>query len=178
MIRIARDRRRELLVERDKCLPPPNKRNSKGERDITGARLADLYREEVCYSLRSGDCRRVHLENFCKFYGDRIVREMNQLDIERYKRARKGSQAWRAGVGELDKILSGATVNRELATLSHMFKKAIQWGFCDHNTVKGVKRFKENPPVERFLSYEEEKRIFSACNETLKASVTAGICIG
>jgi len=42
------------------------------------------------------------------------------------------------------------SANRELALLSHMYKKAIRWGYTEHNPCLRVERFKETPR-ERYI---------------------------
>lgn len=44
--------------------------------------------------------------------------------------------------------------NREVALLSHMFKKAIRWGFADNNPCIGVERNTEKPR-ERYIEDQE-----------------------
>lgn len=45
---------------------------------------------------------------------------------------------------------SPVRANRELAMLSHMYKKAIRWGLADHNPCLGIERFPEKPR-ERYI---------------------------
>jgi integrase len=92
----------------------------------------------------------VHLKRF--FNGKRIS-QISRMDIERYKRDRR------------EEILAGnpqgsmASINRELALLSHVFNVAKL-----PNPVKGVKRFEEFGR-ERFLDEEEERRVFEAIEQ-------------
>ena len=44
--------------------------------------------------------------------------------------------------------------NRELALLSHMFKKAVRWGVVSSNPCTGLERFKEAPRT-RYVTDEE-----------------------
>lgn len=61
---------------------------------------------------------------------------------------------------------SGATVNRFLAILSHVFSVAIRdWQWADQNPVKGVSRLKEPPGRVRYLSDEERQALLDACSE-------------
>lgn len=61
---------------------------------------------------------------------------------------------------------SGATVNRFLAVLSHVFSIAIRdWQWADQNPVKGISRFKEPPGRVRYLSDEERSALLAACSE-------------
>jgi len=87
----------------------------------------------------------VHLKGF--FNGKRIS-QISRMDIERYKRDRRTEIQARDPQGSM------ASVNRELALLSHAFNVARV-----SNRVKGVKRFEEFGR-ERFLDEDEERRVF------------------
>lgn len=59
-----------------------------------------------------------------------------------------------------------ATVNRLLATLKHMFTKAVEWEMVEEETLKRVRRVKllsENNRRLRYLSKEECKALVNAC---------------
>lgn len=59
-----------------------------------------------------------------------------------------------------------ATVNRLLATLKHMFTKAVEWEMVEEETLKRVRRVKllsENNRRLRYLSKEECKALINAC---------------
>lgn len=83
-------------------------------------------------------------------FKDRFVDEITAYEIEQYKV--KGV----AGV-------SPSTVNRELATLNHMFELAREWGKIVVNPVKDVKKLKEPPGKVRYLSKKEIKSLVKHC---------------
>jgi integrase len=58
-------------------------------------------------------------------------------------------------------------VNKEIALLSHMFKKAIRWGVLESNPVLGVERNKETPR-KRYITDDEFKNFLSICPEWLR----------
>jgi len=59
---------------------------------------------------------------------------------------------------------SGATVNRYLATLSHIFATAVmQWRLIDKNPVHDVSKKKEARGRIRFLNDEERDALLAAC---------------
>jgi integrase len=61
-------------------------------------------------------------------------------------------------------IRSGATANRYMAALSHVFTKAsTEWGWMEINPLSKVSREKETQGRVRFLSDDERKRLFEAC---------------
>ena len=52
--------------------------------------------------------------------------------------------------------VKGATVNRELALLRHLFNIAIDKGYTDYNPARGFKRFPEAPWRHKFFFSESE----------------------
>jgi len=83
-----------------------------------------------------------HLITF--FRGERQLTDITAPDIEGYKLYRRA-------------LVSGSTVNRELALLKRMFNLAIAWDlFLDLNPFRKVKFFREFNTGVRVLSPEEE----------------------
>lgn len=61
---------------------------------------------------------------------------------------------------------SGATVNRYLAVLSHVFTYSVtELKWAEENPCKSVKRFKDSDKRLRFLSDEERASLLDACKE-------------
>lgn len=64
-----------------------------------------------------------------------------------------------------------ATVNRHLATLKHMIRKAVDWEMADEGTLKRVRRAKQLPENNRrlrFLSAAESYSLIDACGKNNK----------
>lgn len=75
-------------------------------------------------------------------------------EIERYK------EVWIENV-------KPASVNRELALLRHMLRKAIDWDYLrKENPASRVKQFKEPSGRVRYLSFEEREQLLEACKRT------------
>jgi integrase len=102
------------------------------------------------------------------FFGNRTFAEIPALLIERFKRQR------------LRDGLQPASVNRELAALSKIFRFAIQKRITNENPVSQVKKLIENNQRTRFLSSDEEARLLDALllNPTLTAIVVLAIHTG
>ena len=89
-------------------------------------------------------------------FGDRKLFQISALDIEEFKKQRKGAPA------KGKKGRSDVSVNRELEVLRHMLNKAIEWGMLDENPFT---RFKDSPFFEerndrvRFLEKDEIERL-------------------
>jgi len=98
---------------------------------------------------------KLSMKHLTEAFGSRIFAKITTQDIELYKITRR------------EKV-SGATVNRELACLSHMFTVAVNWKILTLNPVKNVKKFKEPPGRLRHLTMEELDRLIDSSSETLK----------
>jgi integrase len=62
---------------------------------------------------------------------------------------------------------SGATVNRYLATLSHIFTTAVmEWRLIDRNPVRDISKKKESRGRIRFLRDEERQALLDACGRS------------
>jgi integrase len=70
----------------------------------------------------------IHLAPFFK---DKPLSSITTFDLERFKKTRKEASA------------SNGTVNRELAALSHLFSKAVEWKWISHRPAK-INRLKED----------------------------------
>lgn len=82
-------------------------------------------------------------------FGDYPLNKISGFDIERYKHQRQREavsvrQRSKTIVRAADKITSAkpGTINRELALLSHLFNKAVEWGWMDRRPAK-ISRFNE-----------------------------------
>lgn len=76
---------------------------------------------------------------------------------------------------------ANATANRHLATLKHVFTKAVEWEMVDDDILKKVRRVKllpENNRRLRFLSKEECQTLINACCPHLKPIVVTALNTG
>lgn len=74
-----------------------------------------------------------------------------------------------------------ATVNRLIATLSHMFTKAVEWEMVEpeiQKKIRAAKMLKENNKRLRYLSKEECRVLLEKCNEYLKPIVVTALNTG
>lgn len=83
------------------------------------------------------------------FFGSTPLGKVSSFDIARYQKARRAAGA------------SGATINRELAVVSHLFSKAVQWGWIAHRPAK-IERFKEDKGRIVYLTPDQCKRVIDA----------------
>lgn len=95
---------------------------------------------------------------------DRIAEARDVLAAQPFTRGR--AQRTKAGLTILPPTYkrSGATVNRYLATLSHIFAMAsVEWRLVDRNPVRDVSKKKEARGRIRFLGDEERDALLAAC---------------
>ena len=98
------------------------------------------------------------IKNLLPSFGNIYLPRITTHAIEQYKVKRLGH-------------VKPRTVNIELRCLSHMFNKAVEWGYIGDSPFKGVKLFtyKKKPP--RFLTKEEAKRLLDTSSAWLKPMV-------
>lgn len=96
-------------------------------------------------------CRdKTSLGNLTPVFGHKALHLISRCDIEAYARRRA------------EKV-KGATVNRELALLRHLFNIAIEKGYADFNPARGFKKFPEAPWRHKFFFSEPEiEKLMSA----------------
>ncbi len=104
----------------------------------------------------------LHLVPFLK---DKPLANITSFDVERYKKTR------------LEEGAATGTVNRELAALSHLFTKAIEWQWLDHKPVK-LKRLKEDRGRITYLTTEQMKRLIEAAKHDRNPHVYPFTVIG
>jgi integrase len=97
----------------------------------------------------------LHLNSF---FGSRPLAKVSSFDIARYQKQRTTAGA------------SGATINRELAVVSHLFSKAIQWGWISHRPAK-IDRFKEDKGRIVYLTGEQCQRVLAAAREDISPHI-------
>ena len=94
---------------------------------------------------------------------DHVAQGREALSAQRYMRAKaRPGDAGATRAAEYQR--SGATVNRYLATLSHMFTVAMrEWRLIDRNPVAEIGKKKEARGRARFLRDEERAALLAAC---------------
>ena len=130
-------------------------------------RAAELYltklEEEGGKDLKMKRMRLFH--NLIPFFKKISLLKISSFDIERFKKSR------------IDKGITPGTINRDLAVLSHLFNKGIEWGWLDHRPTR-IKRFKENPGRITYLIPEQIKRLIEAAKADQCPNIYSFIVIG
>src|SRR5262249_25178541 len=98
------------------------------------------------------------------YLGDRPLPQITSFDIERYKKHRL-SQPIRTRKkfkpSETHPLVRPSTVNRELATLSHLLNKAAEWGWIDRSAAK-IRKLKEGDGRIVYLTAEQANALLEA----------------
>ncbi len=107
-----------------------------------------------------------HLNRLKSTFGDRMLSQVTPKDIDDYKLVRL-------------REVKPATVNRELACLSHLFNLAKRQGvFFSENPVAVSKLLPEHNQVERILTREEEERLLASSPQYLKPILICALNTG
>ena len=102
------------------------------------------------------------------FFGATQLAKITTFDVERYKKQRGGELVVRpngpGGKPSVGGVTKPATINRELAALSHLFSKAVEWGWVDHRPAT-IKRLKEHSGRITYLTVEQIERLLKMAEE-------------
>jgi integrase len=122
---------------------------------ITIAELIERYAQEVTPNKRSAKNEIAVLKGLSKHFGCRMLLSLRSRHIAEYRDMRLVQVA-------------GATVIKEMNTLSHVVDTAIKdWGYgLPQNPVKLVRKPKAARGRDRRLGEGEEERILSACQQS------------
>ncbi len=99
-----------------------------------------------------------------EFFGDRFLESMTPDQIEKYVVSRRSQRQ------EVGRELKGATLNREIACLKTIIRRAVLNRQLDRNPLEGLKPFKEIPRT-RTLTTDEYTMLLSQCSGHLKPIV-------
>jgi integrase len=140
----------------------------KGRKTVLGFRQAgkdylSKLKEEGGKDLSAKKMRLTnHLIPFLK---NKPLSGISTFDIERYKKSR------------LDAETAPGTINRELAVLSHLFTKAMEWKWLNHKPAI-IKRLKENPGRIIYLTAEQIERLIDAAKQDQNPCIYPFIVVG
>jgi integrase len=114
------------------------------------------------------------------FLGEIQIAQVKSFDVERYKKHRLGQPARsrkQLKPGELERFNRPATINRELATLSHLLNKASEWGWIERPSAK-IRKLKENNERIVYLSVEQAEKLLEAAKGDQNRQIYPFILIG
>jgi integrase len=133
--------------------------------------------EKYVAKLKEGDGKNIptkeqHLQqHLVPFFGGTPLTKVSSFDVERYKKHRlaevvQAGGDWRSGKRvprDTGRTTSPGTVNREIATLSHLFSQAGEWGWI--TTAKPrMKRMKEGDGRIVYLTPAQVQNFLAAAS--------------
>jgi len=122
-------------------------------------------------------------QHLVPFFGNMPLSKISAFDVERYKKERSQEKAVSGGEKQRPKDesklkpTSKGTINRELAVLSHLFNKAIEWGWLTTRPAK-IKRFKEDQGRITYLTVDQIQRLVECAKRDQNAQIYPFIVIG
>lgn len=93
------------------------------------------------------------LRKFKNYFGNCPASSISQQKIEDYLKEQK---------------VSNASLNREIAVLKYMFKKAVEWGYLKENPAEKIKKLKIQEKKVRYFTDKEIKKILASCDDEWK----------
>jgi integrase len=124
--------------------------------------LSDLisqYIELIKIENKTWDDKIVRLKRFFKFVGDKNLSEITPAECQGF-------------ITNISKTkFTKATVNRYIATIKHLFNKAIEWELLDRNPMRNIKLFRETPRL-RFYTASELERLIKAARELSEQKIS------
>lgn len=138
---------------------------------ISNVLFKDVAKEYLAFvkMQRSFESKKYFVKALLDAFGNLPLRQFNARLIEQY---------------QSDKMTLGkkpATINRHIATLKHIFTKALDWEMVEEfawKKVRKVKLLEENNRRLRYLSIEECQRLIECCGPRLKPIVIMALNTG
>ena len=132
---------------------------------------------------RSFKSKELLVNQLVTIFGKYPLRMFNTKVLEQYQttRLQKGKKVVKEGKELVEVANKPATINRHIATIKHMFTKAVEWELVEENILKKIRKVKlleENNRRLRYLSKEECANLINECSEHLKPIVTLALHTG
>jgi integrase len=128
---------------------PQGRKTALGFRQAAYKYLEKLVKEGGKDVARKRQRLYLHLSPHFK---DKPLSSITSFDIERYKKSRGEAGA------------SNGTINRELAALSHLFSKAVEWRWIANRPAR-INRLRENTGRIVYLTSEQVAKLLDAARE-------------
>ncbi|MFZ1991781.1 MAG: hypothetical protein WAW96_18650, partial [Alphaproteobacteria bacterium] len=126
---------------------------------------------------KSFKSKKYFIDQLTEAFGQIPLRQFNPMLLEQYQSERLQDGYTSTTVKGIERPKKGnkpATANRLLATLKHMFTKAVEWEMVEEATLKRIRKvkfLKENNRRLRYLSKEECQGLIKICDSHLRPIV-------
>lgn len=128
--------------------------------DVPFEKFADEFLELYSkQNKKSWKTDKITLETLKRFFKGDSLAAITPEQVERYRAARRVEPVKNS---KLERPISSATANRELALLKTLFSKAVEWGRLEANPAARVKHLKEPPARETILAEDQARRLVDA----------------
>ncbi|MBT5943899.1 MAG: site-specific integrase [Rhodospirillaceae bacterium] len=149
-------------ARRERLDLPEGRKTALGFREAAGRYIERLKEEDGKIIATKDRQLRQHLT---PFFRDRPLSQVSGFEIERYKKVRCNAGA------------AVSTVNRELATLSHLFNKSLEWGWIKALPAR-IRRFQEDNARIVYLSKKQCHALEAAAAQDQNENVHAFVMVG
>ncbi len=126
------------------------------QRRLTFAKAADDYLERLQQTDgKNLHSKKQHLRDHLKpFFKNMVLNQLASFDTERYRKHRSEQTIAKSD----SKLVSPATINRELQTLRHMLNRAEEWGWVER--APKIRLVKEENRRNVYLTPTELRKVF------------------
>ncbi len=153
----------------DRLTLPKGRKVALSFRDAADKYLGKL-RDSGGKNLKSKE-QHLH-QHLIPFFGDQPLSKVVAFDVERYKKHRLSQEvhaggSWRNGKWirrPTGRTTAPGTVNRELATLSHMLNSAVDWKWI--TSKPRLRLMKEGDGRIVYLTADQVQRFLAACQQS------------
>jgi site-specific recombinase XerD len=129
--------------------------------------MIEKFESEYFSNLASYRACKNHIKGLVSFLGDYTLSEVTPSLISKFKINREAE-----GV-------KPATIHRQLDIMKRAFNVAIrEWEWCKANPMNRVSLERSNNKRDRWLTFEDEKKLIQACSDWLKGIVIFALNTG
>ena len=140
----------------------------KEDKNITLSKLMTLYSNYAKINNKDSKRSDNKIDVIQKFFGlTKKIKQIKKSDVEDFRQFLKDK-----------KKLAPATINRYVCVLSKAFNLAIDDDIIEYNPCRGVKKLKEDNEIIRYLTKEEEIRLYEVLPLYLKPIVVCALQTG
>lgn len=114
------------------------------------------------------------------FFAEKPLSQITTFDIERYKKQRAADPVRsrkKLALGERHPTIRPSTINRELATLSHLLNMAAEWGWTERTSAK-LRKLKEGSGRIVYLTAEQADALLEGAKADQNRQIYPFVLIG